>query len=52
MKKLFYILALSLVTSLSITSCTEEEVKPQTDLANGGGKGVGEGVGDGDGMSK
>lgn len=37
MKKLFYILTFALAASLSITACTEEEVKPQTDLANGGG---------------
>lgn len=37
MKKIFYLLALSLITSLSITACTEEEVKPSTELENGGG---------------
>ena len=36
MKKLFYLLLFLLVASASITSCTEEEVKPQTE-ANGGG---------------
>lgn len=38
MKKLFYVLALAFVTSLTITSCTEEEIKPQTELKNGGGE--------------
>ena len=28
MKKLFYILMITFVSSLAITSCTEEEVKP------------------------
>jgi hypothetical protein len=28
MKKFFYILAISIVFSVSITSCTKEEVKP------------------------
>jgi hypothetical protein len=35
MKKLFYILAICFATSLSITSCTEEEVQP---TENGGGE--------------
>ncbi|CAN5603608.1 hypothetical protein BH10BAC4_BH10BAC4_08790 [soil metagenome] len=28
MKKIFYILVLSIVSSLAISSCTEQEVKP------------------------
>lgn len=37
MKKLLYIFALALVTSLTISSCTEEEIKPQTESSNNGG---------------
>lgn len=37
MKKLFTILALVSVLAFSLSSCTEEEVKPSTnDSANGG----------------
>jgi len=36
MKKLFYILALTLVVCFSLSSCTEEVVKPK-DTSNGGG---------------
>jgi len=35
MKKLFYILALTLVVSISLYSCTEEVVKPM-DVKNNG----------------
>ncbi|NJM25723.1 MAG: hypothetical protein HC859_09770 [Bacteroidia bacterium] len=38
MKKLFYILILALVSGLTITSCTEEEVTPTTDNGGGGGQ--------------
>jgi hypothetical protein len=37
MKKLFYLLLVLFVTSLSITACTEEEVAPTTENGNGGG---------------
>lgn len=37
MKKVFYILLMSLVASLSITACTEEQVEPKSELDNGGG---------------
>lgn len=37
MKKIFYIALIALTTSFSITSCTEEEVKPQSEIPNGGG---------------
>ena len=37
MKKLLYLLLFITLTSASITSCTEEEVKPQTEAPNGGG---------------
>lgn len=38
MKKVFYILLVSLVTSLSVASCTEEQVEPKSaELDNGGG---------------
>lgn len=36
MKKLVYILLFAFVTAMSITSCTEEEITPTTEL-NGGG---------------
>jgi hypothetical protein len=37
MKKLLYSLMLVIITSLAISSCTEEEVKPQTESNNVGG---------------
>ena len=37
MKKLFYIFLLTAASAVSFTSCTEEEVKPNTELDNGGG---------------
>jgi hypothetical protein len=37
MKKLFYVFVIAAFTSLTITGCTEEEVKPQTGTDNGGG---------------
>jgi hypothetical protein len=37
MKKLFYILLVSVFASLSITACTEEEVAPTAENGNGGG---------------
>jgi hypothetical protein len=37
MKKLIYLLLFVSLASASITSCTEEEVKPQTDTSNSGG---------------
>ncbi len=37
MKKLLYLLLFITLTSASITACTEEEVKPQTEAPNGGG---------------
>jgi uncharacterized lipoprotein YehR (DUF1307 family) len=36
MKKLFYVFALVIVVSLSLTSCTKEEIKPATEN-NGNG---------------
>jgi len=36
MKKLIYIVLFAFVTAMSVTACTEEEVKPSTEL-NGGG---------------
>lgn len=39
MKKLIYLALFAFATSLAITSCTEEEVKPTT-VMNGGGNGV------------
>ena len=39
MKKLLYIFLLAVATSLTITSCTEEEVTPKSEF-NGGGADV------------
>jgi hypothetical protein len=36
MKKFIYILLVAVTSSLTITSCTEEEVAPSTELENGG----------------
>lgn len=36
MKKLIYILILAAVTSVSLSSCTEQEVKPANDGTGGG----------------
>jgi len=38
MKKIFYIALLALTLSASITSCTEEEVKPASEFNGGGGE--------------
>jgi hypothetical protein len=37
MKKIIYIFLFTLITSITITSCTEEEVTPSTELNGGGG---------------
>lgn len=37
MKKLIYVLLVAFAASLSITSCTEENVEPQSTGNNGGG---------------
>ncbi len=37
MKKLIYIVLLAFVATMSVTACTEEEVKPTTELNGGGG---------------
>jgi hypothetical protein len=37
MKKLFYLLMFVSLSSIGITACTEEEVKPQTEGSNSGG---------------
>lgn len=37
MKKIIYTLLFAIASSLTISACTEEEVKPQSDLSNGGG---------------
>jgi uncharacterized lipoprotein YehR (DUF1307 family) len=37
MKKVIYIIALALVCSLAITSCTKEEVKPTNTIGNNTG---------------
>ncbi len=38
MKKTFYIILLSVVTSICVTSCTEEEVKPSKTYVSTQGK--------------
>ena len=40
MKKIIYGFLLALVVTVSLSSCTEEEVKPSTELENGGGGGM------------
>jgi len=37
MKKLFYILIVSIAASLAITSCTEEDVAPSLESSGSGG---------------
>jgi len=37
MKKLFYFFLLALASSLTITACSDEEIKPSSELDNGGG---------------
>jgi len=37
MKKVIYTLLFATVCALSFTACSEEEVKPSTELENGGG---------------
>jgi hypothetical protein len=39
MKKLIYILLITLTSTLAFTSCTEEEITPTTTTGNGGGAG-------------
>ena len=40
MKKFIYILLFTVVCAASFTACTEEEVKPTSELENGGGGAV------------
>jgi hypothetical protein len=35
MKKIIYLLLFAFTASMSITACTEEEVKPQNELSSG-----------------
>lgn len=42
MKRIIYISLIAFVSALTISSCTEEEVTPQTEL-NGGGNGSADG---------
>jgi hypothetical protein len=37
MKKIIYIILVAFACSLTFTSCTEEEVKPNTEFNGGGG---------------
>lgn len=39
MKKLLYTLALIVAVSVTMSSCTEENVKPKTEADNNGGNG-------------
>ncbi|MCU0396838.1 MAG: hypothetical protein MUC73_01925 [Cyclobacteriaceae bacterium] len=39
MKKIIYILLLAFVVSVSFTACTEEEIKPKSELEGLGGNG-------------
>ena len=39
MKKIIYIALLSLSSAILVTSCTQEEVKPQSELKSSGGGG-------------
>lgn len=39
MKKLFYLLAFLIASSIAFTSCTEEEITPTSEEFNGGGGG-------------
>jgi hypothetical protein len=40
MKKIIYTILIAVASSLAFSSCTEEEVKPDTTLSNGGGGGI------------
>jgi len=40
MKKIIYSLILVAICFSTLTSCTEEEVKPQTEIDNSGGKAI------------
>jgi hypothetical protein len=42
MKKIIYTLLFALVSAMTVTACTEEEVAPSTEL-NGGGNGSADG---------
>ena len=37
MKKLLYIVLFAFVTAMSVTACTEEEIKPTTEVNGGAG---------------
>lgn len=37
MKKIFYVFLITFAASLTITSCTEEQVEPQTSTGGAGG---------------
>jgi len=39
MKKLLYTLALAIAVTATLSSCTEENVKPKTEVDNNGGGG-------------
>lgn len=39
MKKLFYFLFIAASITMTVSSCTEEEVQPKTEAENGGGTG-------------
>ncbi|HTE28916.1 MAG TPA: hypothetical protein VK666_00975 [Chryseolinea sp.] len=39
MKKIIYMLLIAMATAMTVTACTDEEVKPATTM-NGGGAGL------------
>lgn len=43
MKKIFYVIAIAFAASLAITSCTEEQVEPQSTGTGSNGGGASEG---------
>lgn len=43
MRKLFVIIAIASFSAIVFTSCTDEEVKPQTETMNNGGSPIKEG---------
>jgi hypothetical protein len=36
MRKLFYIIAIAITTSMALSACTEDDIKPSTPNNNGG----------------
>lgn len=42
MKKIFYLICFTVFSALTITSCTDEDVKPTKESSNGGANGIGD----------